>query len=116
MLGGIIFSASILVPLLKLLVLVFLLLSVQLGMRGRRRERAQLYRLIEVVGRWSMVDVYLVTVLVGLVKLGRIANVQAEDGVIYFTAVVLITMFAVHSFDPRLIWDPSPGKPPRSGR
>ena len=64
-----------------------------------------LYRLTELVGRWSMVDIYVVTILVALVKLGAIATVEAGPATVYFAAVVVITMFAAASFDPRLIWD-----------
>lgn len=101
----IIFVASIFVPLMKLIILTFLLLSVQLGWSWRPRERTTLYRLTEVVGRWSMVDVYVVTILVALVKLGAMATVEAGPGATYFAALVILTMLAAESFDPRLIWD-----------
>lgn len=101
----VIFVASIFVPLLKLLLLTFLLASLQLGWRWRPRERTRLYRLTELVGRWSMVDVYVVTILVALVKLGSWANIAAGPGAIYFSTLVILTMLAAESFDPRLIWD-----------
>jgi len=68
-------------------------------------DRTRLYRLTELVGRWSMVDIYVVTILVALVKLGAIATIEAGPAAVYFAAVVVITMFAAESFDPRLIWD-----------
>ncbi|OGR01351.1 MAG: paraquat-inducible protein A [Deltaproteobacteria bacterium RIFOXYD12_FULL_50_9] len=101
----IIFVASICVPLLKLIILTFLLCSLQLGWCKRPLERARLYRLTELVGRWSMVDVYVITIGVGLVKLGALSNFEAGPGAPYFAALVILTMFAVESFDPRLIWD-----------
>ncbi len=101
----VIFIASIFVPLLKLLILIFLLVSVQLRSAWRPRERTRLYRVVETIGRWSMVDVYVVTILVALVRLGNLASVQAELGAIFFCAVVVLTMLAAMSFDPRLIWD-----------
>ncbi len=101
----VIFTASILIPLLKLLILIYLLISVQQGWVKRREDRTRLYRITEAVGRWSMVDIYVVTILVALVNLGSLASVQAEPGVVFFGAVVVITMFAAMSFDPRLIWD-----------
>jgi len=101
----VIFTASVLVPLLKLLILMYLLISVQKGSAKRREDRTRLYRITEAVGRWSMVDIYVVTILVALVRLGSMASVQAEAGVVFFSAVVVITMFAAMSFDPRLIWD-----------
>ncbi|MEE4359637.1 MAG: paraquat-inducible protein A, partial [Desulfococcaceae bacterium] len=64
-----------------------------------------LYRITEAVGRWSMVDIYVVTVLVALVHVGSLASIRAESGAVFFGAVVVITMFAAMSFDPRLIWD-----------
>ncbi|NCC29132.1 MAG: paraquat-inducible protein A, partial [Gammaproteobacteria bacterium] len=99
----VIFTASIFVPLLKLLILIFLLVSVQWRSVWRPRERTSLYRVVETIGRWSMVDVYVVTILVALVRLGNIASVQAELGAIFFCAVVVLTMLAAMSFDPRLI-------------
>lgn len=103
-----IFFASIVVPILKLLILIMLLLSVQYGARWRPLERTKLYRLTERVGRWSMVDIYVVTILVALVQLGALANIEAEAGALYFGAVVVLTMIAANTFDPRLIWDKAP--------
>ncbi|MBN2886043.1 MAG: paraquat-inducible protein A, partial [Chromatiaceae bacterium] len=77
----------------------------------RPRERTRLYRITEAMGRWSMVDIYVVTILVALVRLGNLASIEAEAGAVFFCAVVVLTMFAAMSFDPRLIWDvlePSP--------
>ena len=104
-LAAVVFVASILVPLLKLATLIFLLVSVQLRSRWRQRDRTLLYRITEAVGRWSMVDIYVVTILVALVHLGNLASVEAQVGAVFFAAVVVITLFAAMSFDPRLIWD-----------
>ena len=101
----IVFVASLVVPLLKLLLLTLLLLSVQFRWNWNPRERTRLYRLTETAGRWSMVDVYVVTILVALVQVGNLANVEAEAGAVFFCAVVVLTMLAAMSFDPRLIWD-----------
>lgn len=101
----VIFVASVFVPLAKLVILSLLLTSVQRRWRWRPRDRTRLYRFTELVGRWSMVDIYVVTVLVALVKLGALANVDAGPGALYFAAVVVLTMLAAESFDPRLIWD-----------
>jgi paraquat-inducible protein A len=101
----IIFTASIFVPLAKLLILSFLLISVDRRWQWRPRDRTRLYRITEAIGRWSMTDVYVVTILVALVRLGALANIEAEPGAIFFAAVVVSTMFAAMSFDPRLIWD-----------
>ncbi|PLX85056.1 MAG: paraquat-inducible membrane protein A [Desulfuromonas sp.] len=103
--AAVIFIASVFVPLMKLMILTSLLLSVQFKSQWRPKERTQLYRMTEAVGRWSMVDIYVVTILVALVKLGALANVDAGPAAVYFAAVVVITMFAAESFDPRLIWD-----------
>ncbi len=101
----IIFVASILIPLLKMIVLVYLLLSVQFRSHYRHRQRTRLYRVTELVGRWSMVDVFVVALLAALVQLGTIANIEPGMGASAFAAVVILTMFAAMSFDPRLIWD-----------
>ena len=95
----------VLVPLLKMIALTYLLLSVQRKSPLRKNQRTRLYRVTELVGRWSMVDVFVVTVLVALVHLGQLANVAAGAGAVYFAAVVILTMLAANAFDPRLIWD-----------
>jgi len=101
----VIFVASVFVPLIKLLTLSYLSFSVQRKSRWRPVDRTKLYRMTEVVGRWSMMDVYVVTILVALVKLGALATIEAGPAAVYFCALVIITMFAAMSFDPRLIWD-----------
>ncbi len=101
----IIFVASVFVPMMKLLILSFLLISVQLKSQWRPQDRTRLYRLTEAVGRWSMVDIFVVTVLISIVKLESLATMQAGPGAVFFAAVVVITMFAAEAFDPRLIWD-----------
>jgi len=100
-----VFFASIFVPILKILVLAFLLLSVQFKWRWRPKERTVLYRITETVGRWSMIDIFMISILVGLVKLGQIATIEAGPGATAFALVVVLTMFAAMCFDPRLIWD-----------
>jgi paraquat-inducible protein A len=101
----VVFIASVFVPLAKLLILVYLLISVQRRSQWRPVDRTRLYRLTEAVGRWSMVDIYVVTIMVALVKLGNLATIEAQAGAIFFGAVVVITIVAAMSFDPRLIWD-----------
>ncbi len=101
----IIFVASIFVPLAKLSILSFLLFSLKLKSQWRPYDRTRLYRITEAIGRWSMLDIYVVTILVAMVKLGVLARIDAGPAVVFFAAVVVITMFAAMSFDPRLIWD-----------
>jgi len=101
----VIFVASVAVPLIKLFVLSYLLISVQRKSRWRPEDRTRLYRIAEAVGRWSMVDIFVVTILVALVKLGGLATIDAGPAASYFAAVVVTTIFAAMSFDPRLIWD-----------
>jgi paraquat-inducible protein A len=101
----IVFFASVVVPLLKLISLSFLLISVQRGSNWRPVERTKLYHVVEAVGRWSMTDIYVVTILVALVSLGNLATIEAGMGAVYFAGVVVMTMLAAESFDPRLIWD-----------
>lgn len=103
--GLIIFAASILVPLFKLIILTGLLISVHHQSTWRPRLRTQLYRVTELVGRWSMLDIFVVTILVALVRLGNIASITAGPAAVYFAAVVVLTMLAAANFDPRLIWD-----------
>jgi paraquat-inducible protein A len=101
----VIFIASIFVPLLKLFILSYLLLSVQYKSHFRPKDRTRLYLITEAVGRWSMLDIFVVTILVALVNLGALATIQAGPAALYFAAVVVLTMLAAMSFDPRLIWD-----------
>jgi paraquat-inducible protein A len=101
----VIFTASICVPMMKLVSLSYLMISVQFKSKWRPEDRTRLYRIVEVVGRWSMIDVFVVTILVALVHLGALATIEAGPAAVYFCGVVIITMFAAMSFDPRLIWD-----------
>lgn len=101
----IIFFASIAVPLLKMLALVLLLVSVQRRSRWQQEQRSRLYRLVEFVGRWSMLDIYVVAVIVALVQLKALATIEPGPGAVAFGGVVVLTMFAAMAFDPRLIWD-----------
>ncbi len=104
-LAAIVFTASIFVPIMKISILLLLLVSVHGSWEWRPVERTRLYRLTEAIGRWSMVDIYVVTILVALVHLGNLASIEAGAGAVFFGAVVVITMLAAESFDPRLIWD-----------
>jgi len=101
----IIFVASVLVPLLKMLALTYLLVSVQRRSPFRKHQRTKLYRITELVGRWSMVDVFVVALLVALVQVGQLATIEPGVGAIAFASVVILTMVAALRFDPRLIWD-----------
>jgi paraquat-inducible protein A len=101
----IILVASIMVPIVKLLILCYLLLSIHFAWLRRPVDRTRLYRLIEVVGRWSMVDIFAVTTMVALVKMEALGNVDAGPAAPFFAAVVVLTMLATECFDPRLIWD-----------
>jgi len=100
-----VFSASIMVPVLKLLSLAVLLVSTQRHAAGRLRDRTRLYRFVDVIGRWSMIDVFMLSVLVALVRMGAISSVIPGSGAVCFAAVVILTMLAAFSFDPRLMWD-----------
>jgi paraquat-inducible protein A len=93
------------VPVLKIVILIFLLISVQWKWQWRPMDRTRLYRLIELIGRWSMVDIFVITIMAALIKLEGLANFKAGPATIFFAAVVVITILASMSFDPRLIWD-----------
>jgi len=97
--------ASITVPMIKLLGLTWMALSVQRGWRWRVRDRTVFYRLIEFVGRWSMLDIFMISILVALVKLQALSTVEAAPGAVFFASVVVLTMFAAASFDSRIMWD-----------
>jgi len=101
----IVFTASILVPLLKLVSLGCLLHAVRTRSARRSRGLTKLYAFVKFIGRWSMLDVFLVAFLTGAVQFGSLATVRPEPGVIAFAAAVVLTVFATESFDPRLLWD-----------
>jgi paraquat-inducible protein A len=101
----IVFVASILVPMLKMIFLAYLLISVHALSRWRLKDRTLIYRIVEAVGRWSMVDVFIVSILVALVHLGSVASIVPNVGIIAFASVVVLTMIAAITFDPRLMWD-----------
>jgi paraquat-inducible protein A len=105
-LAVVVFIASIVVPLAKIIGLIFLLVSVRLRSQWQPQQRTRLYRLIELVGPWSMLDIYVITILVALVQIKGRATIQAGPAAIAFGTVVVLTMLAAMSFDPRLIWDP----------
>ena len=107
LIGFVIFVASIFVPILKMLILLYLVYSVHRGRTTRRKERRRLYLLTEVIGRWSMVDVYVVSIMIALVHFGALTEIRAGMGALFFLLVVIVTMLAAMAFDPRLIWDTS---------
>jgi len=104
-LAVLIFVASVVVPLAKFVILVYLLLSVRMRSRFRPRQRARLYRLTELVGRWSMVDIFAITITVAMLQMGSLASVVPRPGAMAFAMMVVATILAVRCFDPRLVWD-----------
>jgi paraquat-inducible protein A len=101
----VIFTASVVVPLFKLGVLGLLLVSVRWRWRWQPRLRTRLYQMTELIGRWSMVDIFVVVLMVAMVEMGAVAQIEPEAGAMAFALVVTATMLAARSFDPRLIWD-----------
>lgn len=101
----VVFVASILVPTFKLVGIALLLFSVQRKQPLSARQRSLMYRFIEWIGRWSMLDIFVITILVALVKFGNLASIEAGFGAVAFCSVVVLTMLAAVAFDPRLIWD-----------
>ena len=101
----IVFVASIVVPVSKLLVLSWLLISVQRRDRRFIHQRLQAYRVLELIGRWSMLDIFVVAMLAALVQIESLAELRPGPGAMAFGAVVVLTMLATHGFDPRLLWD-----------
>jgi paraquat-inducible protein A len=102
----IVLFASIMIPSAKIVGLAYLLFTVQRGSIERNGQRTRLYRIVELIGRWSMVDVFVDTFTAALVQLQPLMSVEPAIGLVFFAAVVVLTMLAVESFDPRLIWDP----------
>jgi paraquat-inducible protein A len=105
LIASVIFIASIIVPITKLLILIYLLISVQHNKPVNQLKRKKLYALTELIGKWSMVDVYVVAIMIALVHFGGLSQIEAGEGANYFLLVVIVTMIAAMRFDPRLIWD-----------
>jgi paraquat-inducible protein A len=109
--AAIVFIASILIPLLKLAGLAWLLLAARRGSQ-HRRKLTRLYALLAFIGRWSMLDVFLVAFLAGIVRFGALATIEPRSGIVAFAAAVVLTVLATDAFDPRLLWPPSSHRSP----
>ena len=109
--SAIVFAASIVIPLLKLVGLAWLLVAVRRG-HAQRRGLTRLYAVLEFVGRWSMLDVFLVAFLAGLVQFGGLAAIEPRMGIVAFAAAVVLTVLATDAFDARLLWPSSTAPAP----
>lgn len=103
--AALVFVASILVPLFKLVGFAVLLLAIQRGWHINYRQATLVYRMVHFIGRWSMLDLFMISILVTLVSLGKVATIETGPGSTAFATVVVVTMLAAHTFDQRLIWD-----------
>lgn len=106
----IVLFASIMIPSAKIVGLLYLVISVKRGSIKNNMQRVRLYRMVELIGRWSMVDVFVDTFTVALIQLQPLMSVEPGPGLLFFAAVVVLTMLAAESFDPRLIWDSESSK------
>jgi len=104
-LAVVIFAASVMLPLLKIIAIGYLLVSIQRGETVRRQQRSNLYKLAEILGKWSMLDIFVVALMVSLIQLGNLTAIHPGAACIAFAAVVIFTMFAEMALDPKLIWD-----------
>ncbi len=102
---AVVFVASFVVPLFKLSALFYILLTMKKGRRLSNRRKTRLYSVVELIGKWSMLDVFVVCIMAGLINTGYFLKISAGAGIVYFASVVIITMLASNSFDTRLIWD-----------
>ena len=103
--GIIILTASVLVPCFKIIGMVLILLSIHYQWKSWLRHKTLLFRVIEFIGRWSMLDIFVISLLQVLVNFGYLTSIESAPAATYFTGVVLSTMFAAITFDPRLLWD-----------
>jgi paraquat-inducible protein A len=113
-LAALVFFASILVPVLKLVGLSVMLTATQTGRVGWLRDRTRLYHIVRFIGRWSMIDIFMESLLGALVTFGALVTIQPGVGALAFCAVVVLTMFAAETFDPRLMWDAADARAPRA--
>jgi paraquat-inducible protein A len=102
----IVFLASIVIPFFKLVGLFYLTITAKLGSAARRRQRTWIFKFIDTIGPWAMLDVFLLAILVALVRLQQLASVYPGPGLLPFACVVVLTILATASFDPKLIWEP----------
>ncbi len=113
-LAALVFFASIAVPMLKLVGLSIMLVATQTGRAGWLRDRTRLYHIVRWIGRWSMIDIFMESLLGALVRFGTIITIEPGVGAVAFCSVVILTIFAAESFDPRLMWDAArPAQPMR---
>jgi paraquat-inducible protein A len=103
--AGVVFLASMVIPLLKLVGLLFLVASKKFGLERWQQLRLRIYRFLDAIGPWAMLDVFLLSILVALVKMGQLVTILPGPGLLAFTAMVVLTILATTSFDPRAIWD-----------
>ena len=101
----VILIASIVVPFIKMVIILYLIYSVYKGKAEDKEHKLRLYVLTEIIGKWSMVDVYVVAIMIALVHFGALTQIKAGAGAIFFLGVVILTMLSAMSFDSRLIWD-----------
>lgn len=104
-LAVVIFAASVMLPLLKIIAIGYILISIQRGSTRRKMEKTSLYRIAEILGKWSMLDIFVVGLMVMLVQLGNLTTIDPGPACIAFALVVILTMFAEEALDPKLIWD-----------
>ncbi|MCB8879659.1 paraquat-inducible protein A [Acidisoma cellulosilytica] len=109
-LAALVFVASITIPLAKLITLAFLLIQTQRGRTTQLNGRTRAFRIIDFIGRWSMIDIFMISILVALVRFDQFAQITAQVGAPCFAGVVVLTMFAVMTFDPRTMWDATRGQ------
>jgi paraquat-inducible protein A len=110
-LAALVFCASVVVPVLKLIALGAMLAATWLGSARRLRDRTRAYRIVAAIGRWSMIDVFMASILVALVQFGGLVNIGSGFGAVAFAGVVILTMLAAEAFDPRLMWDAAGTEP-----
>ena len=103
--GSVIFMASVFVPILKLVILFYLLISIKIGSRWKRSQKKNLFKMIQIIGKWSMLDIFVIGMMISLVQFGKLAEVTTGYAALSFATMVVLTMFATESFDTRLLWD-----------
>lgn len=101
----VIFAASVMLPLLKIIAIAYLLVSIQRGSAVRCEQKTNLYKLAEILGKWSMLDIFVVALMVALIQLGNLTSIHPGAACVAFAAVVILTMIAEMALDPKLIWD-----------
>ena len=101
----VVFTASIVIPMIKLMGLLFIFISLKINVKMQNKTKILIFKFIEAIGKWSMIDIYVIAILASVVQLDEVFNIKGGIAATSFALMVILTMIAAHRFDTRIIWD-----------